>query len=346
MASDLSAFSRNGSPPSSCSVTASERRPRVRFFSTHSANSGSACSPCNSNSRATSLARGREQAACSWRPGRRAGASSAAASEGGPGRRSSCMTISSPGGASSSPGSTSYRMYPYPGSTLVRICGASSEAGACCAPAASAAKAHTADHTTAIPTSAPKVRCATTRRKTPCNPGRPGCAWSVDWRTIRRPRPGHWRRSGGRQHLPHRLQQLFGKAGLLQGGGSAGGDRDALVVGPHARRERENGKGREARILAEPAQHGEAIQLGQGDVEDDHVGRMLFDRLERGDAVLRAGHLETMREQELHVHLARVDEVLDDEDADGHGCLLAPGRGSCIRGAPFRATRWTTTHWE
>src|ERR1700674_474772 len=153
-------------------------------------------------------------------------------------------------------------MYPWPGSTLVRICGASSATGACATPAASAARAQIADHTTAIPTSTVKVGYWRTSGN-PLGPG--GClpdTRTVRWRTI----PGVLAGPASfLEGLPHRGQQLLRQAGLLQGSGRPGGESGGLVVDAEAGGQRQDWQGRKAGIRAKPPQHREPGQPWQRD---------------------------------------------------------------------------------
>ena len=112
--------------------------PRFRLRSSQAANEGSTCMPCISKIRTRSLARSPVQRARATlspiaprTPESSAGAMFTASDAGGAGRRSSCTTITSPLSASSSPGSTSYRMYPWPGSTRVFICAEAPSAWTC-----------------------------------------------------------------------------------------------------------------------------------------------------------------------------------------------------------------------
>src|SRR6266404_3702871 len=219
--------------------------------------------------RAISLARVVAQALSSRRGAARGGSSAAAAvSDGGGRRRSLWRTISSPAGTSSSPGSTSYRMYPWPGSTLVRICGASSAPGACCAPAAIAARAQIAGHTTAIPhlraESGPMPHTA----QEPLVARRAGGARTVRFQTFPGPLGGS---AAVRKRPSDRRQQLLRQARLLQRRGGAGLHRGALIVDAEAGGQRQDGKRRESRIGPQLAQQGEAVQLRQRDVEHHRV---------------------------------------------------------------------------
>jgi len=108
-------------------------KPLARFFSSHSANSGSTRMPWHLVDAGDQLRR-----ECRAKPllaaRRSAGRSSAAAVS--DGRRARVAPVHDDHRCARRdlvvpPGSTSYRMYPWPGSTLVRICGASSRPSAC-----------------------------------------------------------------------------------------------------------------------------------------------------------------------------------------------------------------------
>ena len=70
-----------------------------------------------------------------------------------------------------------------------------------------------------------------------------------------------------------------------------------------------------------------------------------LDRSQGGNPVLRGRYAKALRLEELDVHLARVGEVLDDENAGcGHTSDFHAMRDRSVIARPFRASSASATH--
>lgn len=124
----------------------------------------------------------------------------------------------------------------------------------------------------------------------------------------------------GRQR-PHVLAELLG-LGVLQeesGGAGAEGGQDVLV-GVEGREHRHGGALRQGR---DDAQQGQPVDLGHSDVEQQHIGSLRLDHIERFDAGRGADDADVVGGVQDHREpSANEGLVVDDHDTD-HGIPLS-----------------------
>ncbi len=85
-----------------------------------------------------------------------------------------------------------------------------------------------------------------------------------------------------------------------------------LVVGAVARGEEQHR--RPYAVVAKPAAHLEAVEVGQHDVEHDQVGIMLLDGVERVTTRAGGAHLETLVAEGRFEHGPQVVLVVDEQE--------------------------------
>ena len=94
---------------------------------------------------------------------------------------------------------------------------------------------------------------------------------------------------------------------------AADGEALDLVVDRVARRDEDDGQ--LTALLAQPAGHGEAVHVGEHDVEDAEVGLVVAGDLERLGAARGGGDVEPGVAQGRREELTDVGLVLDDEES-------------------------------
>ena len=93
----------------------------------------------------------------------------------------------------------------------------------------------------------------------------------------------------------------------------AGLDRLRLLLAD-ARRDHDHRQHRGLLARAEPAADGIAVQAGHHHVEQDQVGLVRLDELERGEAVARGDHVVPARREHRLEQADVLGHVVDDED--------------------------------
>src|SRR4029453_13985187 len=92
-------------------------------------------------------------------------------------------------------------------------------------------------------------------------------------------------------------------------------------------------------LLGQTAQHLDALEPRHLHVEDEHVGRVVAQPLERGLAVTHALHRVPLPRQLAHEELAEVLLVVGDQDTDRGGHRIgSPDSGSVVTGGETRKT--------